>query len=887
MGNIKFFSLILISIILSNCSQQREKHFISDRAYRNRVHKAFEEKKTLFADTSLFAVFNGVLTGAEREALEFLYAYMPVGDIADYEGDYYLANIRSSFQTRREMPWGDSIPEEIFRHFVLPVRVNNENLDESRMVFYDELKERVKGLSMQDAILEVNHWCHEKVVYQPSDSRTSSPMTSVKTAFGRCGEESTFTVAALRSVGIPARQVYTPRWAHTDDNHAWVEAWMNGKWRFMGACEPEPVLDLGWFNAPASRGLLMHTNVFGYYAGREEIMRRTACFTEINVIENYAPAAKATVKVTDAEGNAVDSALVEFKIYNYAEFYSAAKKYTDRDGKCFLSAGKGDMLVWATKNAKFGYGKISFGKDKNITVVLDRTQDSNCGETVDTDVTPPSESAPAVKVTEEERAENKRRLAREDSLRNAYTATFFTGETAGKYGDGASYVIKSCGNHAEIEKFLNGVPDSLRPRALALLRVISGKDLRDISADKLFDHLNNVRTVEAKLLNGDEPEENLFDACVLNPRVSNEYHSSYRKFFREKIDENLRDKVINNPQLAVEWVKKNIAVRDDLNPQYIPVTPRGVFRARIADRHSRNIFFVAAARSMGIPARIERVTGKVQYYSQGWHDVDFDSEEKQSATKKGLLSVSYRPVKTAENPKYYTHFSIAKIQPDATLRTLNFENHAGGDTWKALFGKPLELDGGSYMLVSGTRMASGKVLARLKFFTVEPDRTTDIDLVLREGTDDIQVLGNIDAEAKFANAANGEETSILNATGRGYFIVGILDPRQEPTIHAMNDIVKMKADFEKWNRSVILLFKDEADCKLFNKNDFGALPSTVVRGIDREGKITEMISAAMKLEDKSRLPIFIIADTFGRVVFVSQGYTIGLGEQMIKTINKI
>ncbi len=72
--------------------------------------------------------------------------------------------------------------------------------------------------------------------------------------YGRCGEESTFLVAALRSVGIPARQVYTPRWAHTDDNHAWVEAWADGKWYFLGACEPEPVLNLGWFNAPASRG---------------------------------------------------------------------------------------------------------------------------------------------------------------------------------------------------------------------------------------------------------------------------------------------------------------------------------------------------------------------------------------------------------------------------------------------------------------------------------------------------------------------------------------------------------------------------------------------------------------------------------------------------------
>ena len=72
---------------------------------------------------------------------------------------------------------------------------------------------------------------------------------------------------SLIHICIPARQVYTPRWAHTDDNHAWVEAWADGHWYFFGACEPEPVLNLGWFNSPASRGMLMHTKVFGRYNG--------------------------------------------------------------------------------------------------------------------------------------------------------------------------------------------------------------------------------------------------------------------------------------------------------------------------------------------------------------------------------------------------------------------------------------------------------------------------------------------------------------------------------------------------------------------------------------------------------------------------------------------
>lgn len=43
----------------------------------------------------------------------------------------------------------------------------------------------------------------------------------------------------------------------------------------------------------------------------------------------------------------------------------------------------------------------------------------------------------------------------------------------------------------------------------------------------------------------------------------------------------------------------------------------------------------------------------------------------------------------------------------------------------------------------------------------------------------------------------------------------------------------------------------------------------------------------MKLPTDRLLPIFIIGDTFNRVVFQSQGYTIGLGEQLTKVIDKL
>ena len=884
---IKTNLFLLLFVLLAGTSCNRQQHFISDDTFRAEVENDFRAKQAALPDGNLFSVFNQKMASDEKEALTFLYAYMPIGDITDYDGQLYLDNIRSSFRARVEMPWGDSIPEDIFRHFVLPVRVNNENLDESRMVFYEELKDRVKGLSLYDAVLEVNHWCHEKVIYTPSDARTSSPLASVKTAYGRCGEESTFTVAALRSVGIPARQVYTPRWAHTDDNHAWVEAWVNGKWYFLGACEPEPVLNLGWFNGPAYRGMLMHTKVFGKYNGPEEVMDVTDGYTEINVIDNYAPTAKATITIVDENGQLAAGADVEFKIYNYAEFYSVANKKADAEGKAFLSAGKGDMLVWATKDGKFGYSKVSFGKDNNVTITLDKKPGDI--ETVTLDVIPPVDGSIAACVTDEQKEANAKRLHEEDVIRNKYVGTFYTEEKAEALAKElgidplktADFMIGSRGNWREIEKFLRVTPADKRSMAMDLLNVISAKDLRDTPASVLIDHLDNVQVVQSSL----------FTEYILNPRVANEFLTPYRKFFVANVDPAWVEKAKADPQLIVDWVKENISINDKLNPQRIPVMPMGVWNSRVADKGSRNIFFVALCRSLGIPARIEPVARKVQYAKGlNWVDVDFDAAE-QTVAKQGKVVASYQPIKALQDPKYYSHFTIAKVLPTGKLQTLNFEagdvDMGGGDTWSALLKKPLSMDEGHYMLVTGTRMANGSVLAEISFFNIEPGKTSNIKLEMRESQDDVQVIGNFNSENKFKRADNGEETSLLATTGRGYYIVAVLGARQEPTNHAMRDIAAVKKDLEEWGRGMVLLFPDEKGFQNFDPKEFGELPSTITYGIDIDKTIQKEIAAAMKLQNANTLPIFIIADTFNRVVFVSQGYTIGLGDQLMKVIHKL
>ena len=857
-------------------------HFITDGGYRKTVHADYEARQALFA-APLADLGSLEVTMPEREALEFLYAYMPLADVADYTPSFYLENVRASFRAREEMPWGKDVPELLFRHFVLPLRANNENLDGCRSVFYEELGPRVEGLSAREAILEVNHWCHEKVTYQPSDGRTLSPLAAVKTAFGRCGEESTFTVAALRAVGIPARQVYTPRWAHTDDNHAWVEAWADGKWWFIGACEPEPVLNLGWFNAPASRAMLMHTKVFGKYDGPEEVVLRSPNYTEINLIDNYARTARADLRVLSADGTPVDSARVDFGIYNYAEFYPAVAKYTDAAGKTFLTAGLGDMLAWASKGGRYGFAKVSFGTDSLVTVVLDHPAAEDV-EVCRLDIVPPPENVQLPEVTPQMRAENDLRFAREDSLRHAYTATFLNRETAAEWvkekglpGRAAAFLARSSGNAATLQAFLEEADD--KERALDLLGTLSWKDLHDVAPEELADSYNARES-------------------VLAPRVELEFLSPYKHFLRENVPADLAAsfRPSGDSETAadaaaaaiVAWINANVTVDSEPLSWRIPMSPEGVWKGRVTDPRSRAIFFVALARTFGLDARKDPVTGKLQYRAaEGpWKDVDFEAESQGAAPTGTLILTHHAQADGIDNPSYYSHFSISRIREDGRTSLLSFDEgqvDMGGGVSFASFRNGVDLDEGTYLLVSGNRLADGSVPVTARLFTIRAGEKTIVPLEIRTVDDAVSVIGSFDAETPFLPDGETAPRSILSETGRGCYVAAVLGVGGEPTNHVLRDISAEKEALEAWGRPILLLTTSEEQMARLKTElaagNFGTLPSTVRFGIDRNGNVLSRVTSNLDLRAGS-LPVVFIADTFNRVLFVSQGYTIGLGARL-------
>lgn len=821
------------------------------------------------------------LSGDTLKAMEFLYAYLPLPDLTDKSFEYYLKNTEMALKVRNEMPWGKNIPDKEFLHFVLPARANNENLDSARVIFYNELKDRVKNLSMTDAILEANHWCHEKVSYQASDSRTSSPLSTVSQAIGRCGEESVFTVIALRSIGIPARQIYTPRWAHSDDNHAWVEAWADGQWHFLGACEPAPVLDLAWFNEPAARGMMMNTNVFGKYPGPEEIIVNTPITTIINVTSNYAPVGLSKIRVVDGEGKPVADAKVNFCIYNYAEFYPVASKRSDKDGMASLITGYGDIVVWATDGEKFGFG-ISNPSNNEVTDIVMTNPVGEAWEWEGAIIPPVKSGTLPVVPAELDKLCNERNIL-DDSIRNAYIATFATPQQAqtlaaelGVDADVLAHVLtQSRGNHGNIAALLRSLDADHRVIALDLLQAIKEKDRRDIDMEVVKDNIFYMSAYPDSALNND---------YVVNPRIEREGLRPFKKYFQSRFTPSQLEAFRENPESIVRWVKDSITVYDNgWNPMNLRMSPASTLRNLATDSIGRRLFTVALARSAGVPAQIDPVTLEVKYLGNDrqWNIVKFDQEET-APVNTGTIYLDYVPTGRIEEPRYYTQFSLSRLR-DGVPFQLEFDEGATVDMVNA---SQVPLEEGQYLLISGQRMADGSVLVRANSFTIIPDTVNHVDLKILQDTTQLQVIGNLEVENRYFDFESNAVKSLLQTAGRGFYVLGIIGGNDEPSTHVLNDISAMKDDLEKTGREIIVLYASQEERDKASVKQLPQLPSNLHMGMDIDGRIMKEIANSLSLANEN-LPLFVVADSFNRIIFVSQGYTIGLGNTLLDVLSKI
>ena len=820
---------------------------------RERIEKNYlEQTKSL---PRVFAPIDEKIQKCTEEvalACKYLYAFMPYSDIGNYPFEVFLDYAENGVQLWKENPQIADMPEDIFLNYVLFHRVNEEEIAPCRTFFRTEIGTRIQGMNFREAALEVNYWCAEEATYHCTDDRTLSALAVYRRGNGRCGEESVFTVNALRSVGVPARQVYAPKWSHCDDNHAWVEIWCDGKWYFLGACEPEEILNKGWFTNASSRAMMIHSRIFDTKIPEGEVIGRDGMVTMLNELKRYAVTKEITVSVKDDQGLPVEGAEVSFEVLNYSEYAPIAEKETDENGRAVLTTGLGSLhiSVRACCNEEWLHAEKAMNtetEDSCEICLRHQTAGENAGyeKWTAADMFAPHDAPVNTDMPDSEQKErgNKRLAAanahREQKVRNW--------------------------RNPECERFLQKEVNRIE-KAVAvsyredLLNVLTEKDRTDCLSDVLEEHLDLAIPYHG-MMNRDT-----FVSYVLNPRVDDEVLQKYRREIKNKFSRDEKQELRNDPSQIWKLVEKAVVSRPEKERSSVITTPAGCLNTCTGSFLSKKILFVAMARTLGVPARLNPHDRSMEYMENEKFVPVLAKTEKNST----LI------LKSGEDTqwKYFQNWSIAKLENgryvSLKLGTEAFENQHMN----------LPLESGKYRILTSNRLPNGNMFANEYHFEIQPGETKEIDLVLREA-DLEDMLENISMPEFTLRKEDGSTVKASELTADGKHILAFLEEEKEPTEHILNEMMEQEEAFAGYAEKIIFVVrsKDALETPTLSK----ALKKlkNVQIYYDDFSEIINTLGRRMYV-DPDKLPLIIVTNGSLNGIYATSGYNVGTGDMLLR-----
>ena len=801
-----------------------------------------------------------------RAAIQWLYANSPLSDLANYDFSLFHAAAIHGVFLRENSPFSRDLPEDIFLNYILHIRVNEEELCDCRKMFFGLIWDRVKDLSAHDAIIEVNYWNAEQVMYQSTDERTISALGAYWSGYGRCGEESAFGVNAFRAVGIPARQIYTPRWAHCDDNHAWVEVWCDGKWHFLGACEPEEVLDKGWFTNASSRAMLIHSRCFGDISG-EEIISKMGMASFLNNLRLYAETKQLTVIVRDRAGAPVEGALVSFGILNYSNFFPSAVIPTGADGTVRFTCGLGSINVQVKKDGVCCERLVYVPDTDTVDMVLE--QDAPVQDVWENfvSIAPKDRIVNSTKPTEEQKELCRRKTAAANAKREARVAAMFdearTKAVVEKYGYSQEIyglIDESRSNGKRLLDFLEDTMFSAKEKE-ALLLTLSKKDRRDVDPAVLREALSLSWGCTAD-------SEELFYRYIVCPRVLSEPLEKNRQFILDYFTQEQKDAFRAEPAKIWAYIQENIGFDPAIEYGQIVTRPVGALTVKNASPLSKKILFVAICRAVGVPARIDPVDWQAEYYRDGAFAPVEPREQGSGAIvfEKG----------EGETWQYFPDFSLGLLV-DGEYQTLDLtrEKWEGGEL-------RIAATGGDYRVITDNRLPNGSIYAGKYHFHLSDGETKRVRLQKYQANLS-EMLDNFALDEFQVFDAGGQAVAGSTLTRRKAVLLW-LEEGMEPTEHILNEMLEQAEDFRSLPADIVFLVRGKEaleNAKL--KKVLEEFPAIQVY-YDSFVPNVETIARRMYV-DHEKLPLIVVTTSALNAVYACSGYNVGSGDMIVKICN--
>ena len=806
----------------------------------------------LGADKEPLKTICGKLDACDRDlalAMKYLYVTAPYSDLVNYSFEDIKDFAGHGLFLYNHLERVHALQEEMFLNYILDHRVNEEEVLPCRTLFWNALKDRIEGKNAKDAAIEVNYWCAEEATYHSGDDRTLPALTVYRRGYGRCGEESVFLVNALRSVGIPARQVYVPRWSHCDDNHAWVELWCDGKWYFTGACEPLMILNKGWFTNASSRAMMVHSRLFDLFpAEGEDVIGKDGAAVMLNQTARYAKVKTVTVQVTDHAGAPVKDAQVQFQVLNMGEYYPIAKAMTDENGNVSLVTGFGSVRVAAFRPDMEGFAQADVDTREQVNVKLILTGEAVAAEDwkavdviapVDTPVNPDMP-------TPEQKAIGTRRLNEANQLRREKKENWV---------------------NPELTAFLAGEDEKELRQAMA--DVLSEKDHTDCVCSVLEEHLAYGKIYAQQYREVDEYD--LYINYVLNPRVEYELLRPYRKGILSFFTEEQKAAFLENSAEIWNYIKEHITAYPYNERETVMETPYECLVSGIGTERSQKVLFVAIARTLGIPARLNPGSHVMEY----WDECQFVSVLKQEKWSAALS------LKKEEGTQwnYYQNWTIGRLVGSEYVSLDLTGRSWEGDTLE------LALIPGTYRIITTNRLPNGNQFSWEKIIIVKDEEKHYETLRLREAQlgDMLERISLPEFEVK---DADGGIVTCADLTQGGKKILMWLEESREPTEHILNEMLEHAEKFHQFETCISFMIRTgEAKGDPLLAKVLKTFPKISVYYDSFEENI-ELLGRRMYV-DPDKLPLILVTNGESVGIYATSGYNVGTGDMLIRIMEEV
>lgn len=307
------------------------------------------------------AIYNSYLKKYSDGLMAYLISTEKSGALWDTDPQNILDNylyLKKLFQ----MQDFEKYPDEFVLSYIAKTTVSHEEITNYRKVFaeagildyvtkYPDLAERIRRLTL---------WTREKMTFVSTSSRTQDPLSILqKSNIGRCGEMQVFYIAALRTAGIPARPAWTPWWAHTDNNHAWTEIFVDGKWHYAESTSPAYFLDSTWFSVSSQKTLFILARS-SFPDSTDDVVSKGKNNNYVNSTRYYQNTREITLNVIDEENKPVKDAKVNICAYNFSMFRPLLTLEADSTGTSKFTVGKGGFMAIAFKDSIYDHVLVHY-----------------------------------------------------------------------------------------------------------------------------------------------------------------------------------------------------------------------------------------------------------------------------------------------------------------------------------------------------------------------------------------------------------------------------------------------------------------------------------------------------------------------------------------------